>query len=48
LEKLTKFLGTKKFLTGENPKYADFVAYETVTVLNNIFSESFKEWTTLS
>jgi len=44
---LSKFLGGQKFLTGECVKYADFHGYEIVSLLKNIFSESFKEWTNL-
>ena len=34
-------------MTGDHPKYADFHGYEYVTILKNIFNESFKEWANL-
>ena len=34
-------------MTGDSVKYADFHGYEIVSLLKNIFSESFKEWTNL-
>lgn len=47
MAKLSKYLDNKKFLTGDNPKYADFHGYEYVTILKHIFPESFKEWANL-